>query len=559
MPYNYPDNVPDSIKGLPAGAQKLWISVFNKALDAGGDEREANIKAWAMVKRGYTTSGDGKTWVQKAKALVLLEDLGGSPPEWIRVLKMGENRLNDGRDSFLVDKRSIGRILAAFQMRGNDLVVDYEHATMKTNGEAAPAAGWIQELEARDDGLWARISWTNKGADFIRAREYRYFSPVVKLDKERRVTELLNVALTNFPALAKIEALAAKFGELDIEAYASTDADKAAQEERAKKFKIGIKPGGAVTKPSEWADVPDAQWGDPVNYSYPLPDLDQTMAAWRYWGVADNRKPYNSQEISIITDRIKARGKALGKELTSPRENTQGGKGLMPLNEIRKILALGAEASDLDLILAVRALSERAAGAELLKGKLDEMEKRATKAEGEVVQAKERVSTLEAQSNNLRLPVMVTAALGVEATATAESAITAIEGFKAQVEDGRKAKEELVKLRADLTQAEADRLIDWAMAKGRTSSVELAKDDNRLFNMATSDPKTFKAIMDSRPDNFMTPAGQRLQVNRDDKGNAVILTADDKKMCESLGVDEADYLKAKTESVQTAVQAAAQV
>jgi phage I-like protein len=80
------------------------------------------------------------------------------------------------------------------------VVVDYEHQTL--SGHKAPAAGWIKELTARDDGLWARVAWTDAARGHLAAREYRYFSPVLRLEPEtRRPLALLHAALTNTPAI----------------------------------------------------------------------------------------------------------------------------------------------------------------------------------------------------------------------------------------------------------------------------------------------------------------------------------------------------------------------
>jgi uncharacterized protein (DUF736 family) len=82
------------------------------------------------------------------------------------------------------------------------------------------------------------------------------------------------------------------------------DAAKQAQEARAKQYGIGIKDGGNVTKPGEWANVPDDEFLDPVNYRYPCPDAQQTRAAASYWGQAKNQEQYNPEERSKMTERL---------------------------------------------------------------------------------------------------------------------------------------------------------------------------------------------------------------------------------------------------------------
>ena len=93
-----------------------------------------------------------------------------------------------------------------------DIPVDYdhqlEHAT--ENGQPAPAAGWITELEVRADGVWGRVEWTEKGRAHVAAREYRYVSPVYYHDRNGVIQSIESVALTNIPNLTGLKALASR-------------------------------------------------------------------------------------------------------------------------------------------------------------------------------------------------------------------------------------------------------------------------------------------------------------------------------------------------------------
>lgn len=132
-------------------------------------------------------------------------------PEWIRVLPRGWVSLADGRPGFEVDQEAITEIINNFAARGLDMVIDYEHQSLE--GGQAPAAGWIKALEGRADGLWARVEWTAKGREYLQNREYRYFSPVLALDHEtRKPVALLQVGLTNTPAMNHLPPLVAKCG-----------------------------------------------------------------------------------------------------------------------------------------------------------------------------------------------------------------------------------------------------------------------------------------------------------------------------------------------------------
>lgn len=102
------------------------------------------------------------------------------------------------------------QIAALLNQRSIDLVVDYEHATLKIqeSGEPAPAAGWLkpsgfQYIEGV--GLCsAKFEWTNKASAFIEAKEYKYISPVLFYNKSGEVLGLHSVALTNTPNLDQL-------------------------------------------------------------------------------------------------------------------------------------------------------------------------------------------------------------------------------------------------------------------------------------------------------------------------------------------------------------------
>lgn len=80
---------------------------------------------------------------------------------------------------------------------------DYGHGQvgfLQTH-DSAKSAGWAK-LAERDGALWAtEIEWTPTARKALLDREYRFFSPTVYRDPEtRRLTNLVNVALTNLPA-----------------------------------------------------------------------------------------------------------------------------------------------------------------------------------------------------------------------------------------------------------------------------------------------------------------------------------------------------------------------
>ncbi len=124
--------------------------------------------------------------------------------ETVQLLPSGEISPR-GKSSFIVDELSRKEILEAFESGTTDLVVDYEHQSL--SGSEAPAAGWVRELYDRgEDGIWAKVEWTARAAEYLAGREYRYISPVMLIRKsDGRAVELLGAALTNLPAIEGME------------------------------------------------------------------------------------------------------------------------------------------------------------------------------------------------------------------------------------------------------------------------------------------------------------------------------------------------------------------
>lgn len=113
-----------------------------------------------------------------------------------------------GSGPWLLDEAAATALIQRVSQRNNDIVIDYEHQTLKAaeNGQPAPASGWIKSNSlswAAGKGLFvSNPEWTDKGKAFIDGKEYKYLSPVFTYDKTTgRVLDLLHVALTNNPAI----------------------------------------------------------------------------------------------------------------------------------------------------------------------------------------------------------------------------------------------------------------------------------------------------------------------------------------------------------------------
>ena len=119
-------------------------------------------------------------------------------PEYIRVLPLGY--ISSEKGDFLVDSESFRMMKEHMEHRAVDIVIDYEHQTLRDM--QAPAGGWIKELVLKSDGIFARVEWTKRAKDYLQNREYRYLSPVVMVrKKDHKASQIHSVALTNTPAI----------------------------------------------------------------------------------------------------------------------------------------------------------------------------------------------------------------------------------------------------------------------------------------------------------------------------------------------------------------------
>ena len=119
-------------------------------------------------------------------------------PEVIKLLPLGHVRSEKG--DFEVDQESFDQMRRRFLERGLDLVIDYEHQTLKD--VQAPAAGWVKDLILQEDAIAAKVEWTPRAKEYLKNREYRYLSPVVLVRRsDNKAVVMHSGALTNTPAI----------------------------------------------------------------------------------------------------------------------------------------------------------------------------------------------------------------------------------------------------------------------------------------------------------------------------------------------------------------------
>lgn len=127
------------------------------------------------------------------------------PSEFL-VLKFGPTNTTEG--TYHLDIPRAKGVITTYLKKGTDLFIDFNHASLNPKSpEDGIAAAWFN-LDMKEDGIYmTNIKWTDRGADYLKRKEYRYISPVIKLDKNNYVTRLVNVALTNLPATDDLQPL----------------------------------------------------------------------------------------------------------------------------------------------------------------------------------------------------------------------------------------------------------------------------------------------------------------------------------------------------------------
>ncbi len=235
----------------------------------------------------------------------------------IAVFKTGRHTDSKGNERIWTEA-DLDRIAAAYDPKSHEAPVVIGHP--KDN---APAYGWVEGLKRTGDTLWAQIKPTvAEFADWLKAGLFKKRSISLYPDMTLRHVGFLGAmppAVKGLPDYAFNDPETAVIEFEEGEGFRTsrndnkdfTEADKAAQESRIKKHQIGVKEGGNVTKPSKYKDVPDDEFGDPVNYRYPL-DEDHIHAALAYWAKPKDREQYSKEEVTKITGRILAAAKKHG-------------------------------------------------------------------------------------------------------------------------------------------------------------------------------------------------------------------------------------------------------
>lgn len=126
----------------------------------------------------------------------------------------------------VIDRAAVESMVMLFNRQAQEpnfpgVLVDFEHFSYDL-GKESEAAGWITELQGRDNGLWGKVRWSDKGEAAVMNGRYRLVSPVwLQMQelggKRARPLKLDTVGLTNKPNMRGMVPLSNRANGDDVE------------------------------------------------------------------------------------------------------------------------------------------------------------------------------------------------------------------------------------------------------------------------------------------------------------------------------------------------------
>ena len=136
------------------------------------------------------------------------------PVSRVQVLRTGTFH-HPGYGKFTITDNALATMVKNFRdyrpKPPTEMVVEWEHMGTSSVPVKAPAAGWVQAVEAEPDKLFTIVEWTETAAEEIRRKEYRFISPEFDFNYKDKETgkrigpTLISVTLTNRPFLEGME------------------------------------------------------------------------------------------------------------------------------------------------------------------------------------------------------------------------------------------------------------------------------------------------------------------------------------------------------------------
>ena len=224
------------------------------------------------------------------RVAVLEAALTSADDGWHQLLPAGAFTARDGRPfdveggQWHLDEQTADVLIGKARKLGQDILIDYDHQTLKTdqNGQPAPAAGWFNADEIlwrEGEGLFIKPRWTEKAAAHLSAGEYRFLSAVFPYDANGRPLELRMAALVNDPGVVGMQALAALAAQFNSTTHSSKEEPQ--MNELLKKLLamlgIEVPVDGQLTGEQETAALSALEAA--LDKSKKVPELEQSVAA----------------------------------------------------------------------------------------------------------------------------------------------------------------------------------------------------------------------------------------------------------------------------------------
>jgi hypothetical protein len=162
----------DMLEKYPDEGQRFAVckAIFDKGDAAMGNR---SIPLVPIVNRAQA---DGK-FALPADGWYLIAPIGDHPhsPHPFFPESMTQKSLIQVVDAPAIQSM-VNRFKTEFPDGNPGLLVDWEHDS-ETVDKSTAAAGWIEDLSGRKDGLWAKIRLTNRGLEMVQGGQYRFISP----------------------------------------------------------------------------------------------------------------------------------------------------------------------------------------------------------------------------------------------------------------------------------------------------------------------------------------------------------------------------------------------
>lgn len=364
------------------------------------------------------------------------EPVPEGPTSDIDVLRVGKwNSTRYGE--FEVTKADLDEMVAEFSAANASgrRQIDFDHSANKGDTRAA---GWIQGLRIEGDKLRARVEWTPAGQEAVKKREYRFTSAEYKTKIRDKLTgetrdgkSLVACTLTNRPFLENLDPVSLS-DDPDARLAVVPEINPA---DWAKHFQssisgatptftqLGANTGYITTFPQlteEQANaillakgniggtpirhLPDSSyaWIDPEgNVQIPFKDKNGKIDADHVRKALDKLDTVQGLSGAAATKVRRKLEAALQSVGGDPSGNTSNPSRETMSDAIRETLALDDDASEEDVVAAIKALSDKAADdgePTVTLAAFNEVRAEATKAREAAEEATRKLHTTERDS-----------------------------------------------------------------------------------------------------------------------------------------------------------------